>query len=149
MLCTLICACTGAADLGYATSTEELARAVVGALNDADKETLHTLRAGREEYVNILYPAFPKTAFDADFAWNNLNRKCVVGVDKWVRRFGSRNLDFVGIRFERPTETYEGLRLHRGTVLTVRVPDGETRDLKILGSVVEREGRFKLLSYDD
>jgi hypothetical protein len=148
-LAMLAAGCTDTALRGYAESTEELGQAVVDALNGGDKKALHALRAGREEYVTVLYPAFPKTAFDADFAWNNLNRKCTVGVEKWLRRFGRRDLTFTGIRFERPTESYEGLRLHRGTVLSVRLPDGETRDLEILGSVVEREGRFKLLSYDD
>lgn len=148
-LALLVAACSAPADRGYADSPEALGRAVVDALNDGDREALHAVRAGSDEYKTVLYPAFPKTGFSADFAWDNLNRKCTVGVDKWLRRFGERDLAFVGIRFDRPTETYEGLRLHRGTVLSVRTPEGETRDLKILGSVVERENRYKLLSYDD
>ena len=68
---------------------------------------------------------------------------------KWITHFGGHNLKFVDIRFDRPLETYEGFRLLRGTVLTLQNAAGEKRELKILGSVVVKNNRYKLLSYKD
>ena len=68
---------------------------------------------------------------------------------KWIAHFGGHNLKFVDIRFDRPSETYEGFQLLRGTVLTLQNAAGENRELKILGSVVVKNDRYKLLSYED
>lgn len=142
--------------LGCATddptaSPDALGKAVVAALNAGDPDALHALRVDKDTYSEKLYPSFPssKNNFTPDFAWQNLNKKCMVGVRKWVSRFGKKNYVFEGIRFERPQEFYDGFSLLRGTVLTVSTPEGEKRDLKILGSVVVREDRHILLSYDD
>ena len=153
LVCLALIGCGRGIDEEGARSPEELGRAVVDALNSQDQEALHRLRVNRREYTETLWPAFPgsdpKLNFTPEFAWGNMNRKCIVGVEKWVRRYGGNNLTFIGIRFDRPTEPYEGFQLLRGTLLTVRSPKGDQVDLRILGSVVQRDAHYKLLSYDD
>ena len=68
---------------------------------------------------------------------------------KWIAHFGGVNLKFVAIRFDQPEKTYEGFQLLHGTVLTLQNVTGEKRELKILGSVVVKDDRYKLLSYED
>ena len=141
---------SGCADSkGHPDSPEGLARAVVAALNKEDIAALHGLRVHREEYLKNILPAFPPINFSPEFAWNNLNKRSIIGVNKWIRRYGGESLSFAGIRFEKPEETYKGLKLLRGTVLSVRTQRGKHVDLRILGSVVLRDGRYRLLSYDD
>jgi hypothetical protein len=134
-------------------SPADLGRAVVEGLNANDPEALYRLLVSKQEYTGELWPAFPasdpKFNFTPEFAWSNLYKKCVIGIEKRTARHGGKNLSFSGIRFDRPTEAYNGFRLHRGTVLTVRNPDGKEGELKFLGSVVEKGGRYRLLSYDD
>ncbi len=134
-------------------SPGHLGLAVVDALNRKDIEQLDRLRVQREEYLDWIWPAFPASRppnnFPRDFAWSNLNKKCNIGMKKWIAHFGGVNLKFVDIRFDRPTETYEGFQLLRGTVLTLQNAAGEKRELKILGSVVVKNDRYKLLSYED
>ena len=134
---------------GDTDSPEGLARAVVAALNKEDIAALHGLRVHREEYLKNILPAFPPINFSPEFAWNNLNKRSIIGVNKWIRRYGGESLSFTGIRFEKPEEPYKGLKLLRGTVLSVRTQRGKHVDLRILGSVVFRDGRYRLLSYDD
>ena len=134
---------------GDTDSPEGLARAVVAALNKEDIAALHGLRVHREEYLKNILPAFPPINFSPEFAWNNLNKRSIIGVNKWIRRYGGESLSFAGIRFEKPEEPYKGLKLLRGTVLSVRTQRGKHVDLRILGSVVLRDGRYRLLSYDD
>ncbi len=134
-------------------SPDQLGLAVVDALNREDIEQLNRLRVQREEYLDWIWPAFPASRppnnFPGDFAWSNLNKKCNIGMKKWIAHFGGVNLEFVDIHFDRPKETYEGFQLLRGTVLTLQNVAGEKRELKILGSVVFKNDRYKLLSYED
>ena len=134
-------------------SPSQLGLAVVDALNNKDIEHLNRLRVQREAYLNWIWPAFPASQppnnFPGDFAWSNLNKKCNIGMKKWIARYGGQNLEFVAIRFDKPTETYEGFQLLRGTVLMLKNAAGEKGELKILGSVVMKDDRYKLLSYDD
>ncbi|MCY3741507.1 MAG: hypothetical protein OXH00_10840 [Candidatus Poribacteria bacterium] len=134
-------------------SPDQLGLAVVDALNRKDIEHLNRLRVQREEFLNWVWPAFPASRppsnFPGDFAWSNMNKKCNTGMKKWIARYGGYNLKFVGIRFDRPSETYDGFQLLRGTVLTLQNAAGEKRELKILGSVVVKNEKYKLLSYKD
>ena len=134
-------------------SPDQLGLAVVNALNNKDIEQLNRLRVQREEFLGWIWPEFPASRppsnFPGDFAWSNMNKKCNIGMKKWIDRYGGRNLKFVAIRFDRPQETYDVFRLLRGTVLTLQNAAGEKRDLKILGSVIVKDNRCKLLSYKD
>ena len=123
--------------------------AVVDALNQKDIVQLNELRVQREAYISWIYPAFPKSNFPPDFSWSNLNKKCNVGMRRWIDRYGGLNLSFVNIRFDKPTVSYDGFQLLRGTVMTLKKPDGQEMNLKILGSVLVKDNRCKLLSYDD
>ena len=134
-------------------SPGQLGLAVVDALNRKDIEHLNRLRVQREAFMDWIWPAFPASRppsnFPGDFAWSNMNKKCNIGMKKWINRYGGHNLKFVGIRFEQPSETYDGFQLLRGTVLTLQNTADEKQDLKILGSVVVKNNRYKLLSYED
>lgn len=130
-------------------SPDQIGLAVVDALNRKDIEKLNELRVQREEYLSWIYPAFPKSNFTADFSWSNLNKNCNIGMNRWIDRLGGVNLSFVSIRFDKPVESYDGFQLLRGTVLTLQNQAGEKRDLNILGSIVVKNNRYKLLSYDE
>ena len=134
-------------------SPDQLGLAVVDALNRKDIEHLNRLRVQREEFLDWIWPEFPASRppsnFPGDFAWSNMNKKCNIGMKKWITHYGGDNLKYVGIRFERPQETYNGFQLLRGTILALQNAAGEKRDLKILGSVVAKNGRYKLLSYQE
>ena len=134
-------------------SPDQLGLAVVDALNRKDIEKLNSLRVQREEFIDWIWPAFPASRppsnFPSDFAWSNMNKKCNTGMKKWIARYGGHNLKFADIRFDRPSETYDGFQLLRGTVLTLQNAAGEKRELKILGSVVVKDNQYKLLSYED
>ena len=130
-------------------SPDQIGLAVVDALNQKDIVQLNKIRVQREEYLSWIYPAFPRNGFPPDFSWTNLNKKCNVGMRRWISRLGGYNLRFVSIKFDRPTTSYHGFQLLRGTVLTLQNSAGENRELKILGSVIRKDNRYKLLSYDD
>ena len=150
--CTLaVWACSDATlQRGYGETSEELGRAVVAALNTKSAEQLFHLRVDKDQYIDELWPEFPQNpGFTGEFAWSNLNKRNLKGIPKWVQNYGGKNYDFVRIRFTRPTRDYKTFKLRGGTVLTVKTPEGDERDLHILGSIVEKERYYRLLSYED
>ena len=138
---------------GSLDSPAALGHTVVDALNRGDVDGLHRLRVNQDEYLSWIWRAFPASRppynFTTDFAWSNLNKKCVLGANSWIEQYGSQNLAFVDIEFDRPTEEYKGFKLLRGTVLTVQNANGKKVELRILGSVVKKGNRYKLLSYEE
>jgi len=138
---------------GSLDSPDQLGLAVVDGLNRKDIVQLNRLRVQRQEYLAWIWPAFPASRppsnFPSEFAWSNLNRKCNIGMKKWIARYGGQNLQFVSIRFDQPQENYDGFYLLRGPVLTLQNAAGEKQELEILGSVVVKNGRCKLLSYEE
>ena len=134
-------------------SPDQLGLAVVDALNRKDIAQLNRLRVQREAYLDWVWPAFPASRppsnFPGDFAWSNLSTKCNIGMKKWIARYGGQNLQFVSIHFNQLQENYDGFHLLRGTVLTLQNAAGEKQELEILGSVIVKDNRYKLLSYED
>jgi hypothetical protein len=132
------------------SSPKAVGEAVVNALNGKDKEALRAVLVTKEEYIDHMWGSFPASDhWPADFAYSNLNKNSTKGINRWTERFGAKNYEFLDIRFTRSVEKYDGFRLHRGTMLQVRNTKGEEKELRILGSVVEMDGQFKLLSYDE
>ena len=138
---------------GSFNSLDHIGQVCVDALNRGDADALHRLRVNRDEYLSWIWHEFPAAHppnnFPGDFAWANLNKQSVLGLGKWLRTYGSKDFTFVDIRFEKPTEKYNGFTLLRGSVLTVRNPNGNNLELRILGSVVKKAGRYKLLSFKE
>ena len=138
---------------GSLDSPAALGHAVVDALNRGDVDGLHRLRVNRDEYLSWMWPTFPASRppynFTADFAWSNLDKKCVLGANSWIERYGRQDLVFTAIQFDRPTEAYKGFKLLRGTVLIVQQASSNKVELRILGSIVKKGNRYKLLSYED
>lgn len=150
---TLLACTNPAIKRGYGQTPEELGQAVVEALNAKSEADLHRLRVDKEQYEKELWPEFPGSRpehnFTPNFAWGNMNKKCLKGVARWARIHGEKNYEFVRIQFTQPIQEYKSFKLRRGTRLTVRTPEGEELVLEILGSVVEKDNYYRLLSYDD
>ncbi len=153
LLCGGVIGCEKSAWDHSLDSPDSLGQAVVDALNSADIAGLDRLRVQRAAYLEWVWPAFPASRppsnFPGEFAWSNLNKKCNAGMKRWVAQYGGRTLTFVDIRFESPSQDYDRFRLLRGTVLTVRDSAGRKQELRILGSVIVKDTRYKLLSYKD
>ena len=150
-LLAALCAC-GAEEPwdGSFSSLEQLGDAAAKALSSGDAEALRRLRVNREEFLGWIWEAFPASQppqnFPGDFAWDNLNKDSARGERNWAEQYGGREWTFAAVRFDEPTEKYDGFRLLRGTALILKDESGKRYELRILGSVIEKRGRYKLLS---
>lgn len=137
---------------GFA-SPEAVAIAVVEALNSGDRAQLQALTVGESEWKTLLWPQFPSArpeiGISADDAWmfHVMNQQKHLG--RAHSYWSGQNLRFKALRFTRPTEDYKTFRLLRDPVVEVVLPNGAIETLNFVGSIVEYNGSYRLLTYRD
>lgn len=132
-------------------SADDLARAVVAALEAEDTTALEELWVTEAEYRTLLWDELPESQhLEFEFVWDLNRRNSRDGMSRALSRFGGEDFEFLRIEFTEEPEVYETFTLHRGTELWVRrVSDGEEGVLPVLDVVLERDGRWKLMNYDE
>jgi hypothetical protein len=138
---------------GGGTSLDDLARKLVAALEAKDERALHLLRLTKREFQEICWPEFPEsrpiTHITADDAWEMALPQDLAGASRTVGLYGGRPLKLLRVDTEGPSP-YRNFVRHRGVVLLLEDPaNGEEIRLRFAPSVIERHGRFKVLTYKD
>lgn len=132
-------------------SVDDLGREVLEAIKSKDIKKLDALRINRDEFKKYLWPEFPasKNNVPFDFAWDNLNGKTIKGMTRAITDFGGQDFELIYVTFEEKDEFYANFTIHTSALLNVAERSGHEKRLKFCGSIVERNGEFKLLSYRD
>ena len=132
-------------------SPEALSEAVLAALADGDADTLARLALSEIEFRTAVWPDLPSSRPERGvpfaYAWGDLRQKSGNALRRLVARHGGRRYELVRVAFEGETTPYRTYRVHRETVLDLRDEDGKEMRLPLFGSMLEREGEFKLFSY--
>lgn len=132
-------------------SIDALAEKVLKAIESNDAQTLDGLRINQEEFKKYLWPEFPASKNDVpyDFAWDNLNGKTIKGLRRALSDYGTQTFELESVSFKEGIEEYPTFKIHTKTVLHVKDKVGNEKKLEFCGSIVERNGEYKLLSYRD
>ena len=131
-------------------SIDELVTRFVEAVEDSSTVTLAALTLSRAEFAYLYFPtsihARPPYAQPPSVNWLLLEQNSLKGRYRLLRRFGGTHLH-VTTHHCAGTPLVQGAnRIHETCVLRIRGEDGRTEDVRLFGSIVERDGRFKLLS---
>lgn len=86
---------------------------------------------------------------DMDMAWRMLDQRSIKGIRRAMEDYGGQKFSLVTVRFTRPAERFGDLVAHKGTEVTVRDSTGAELVLPIFGSILEDNGRYKLVSIRD
>ena len=134
-----------------ASSIEDLVRQVLAAVEAEDMQGLTDLRVTEREHNELLWPEFPARDHNVqlDFAWDMLNTRSHTNQGRAIGTWRGKGLEFVAVRFEREIERYRTFVAHRGTVVTARTAAGEEVEVRFIGSILELDGQFKVVSYKD
>lgn len=134
-----------------ADSPQALASAVVSALERTDRKSLRDLAISEREFREHVWPelpaARPERNLPFSYVWADLKQKSDGHLARTLREFGGRNLRVASIRFAGGTSQFQTYRVHRDGRLTLTARDGTTREVALFGSVLEKNGRFKVFSY--
>lgn len=154
-LCLSTClalACGGDDALSHSKgSAEELAQAVLDGLEARDRAALEELLVTREEHRELLWDELPERTYLSFEVARELNeRNTRKGLARALDRFGGEAYELIDLEFTDPPEVYETFTWHFGPRLRVRrVSDGREGELPILDVVLERNGRWKLMNFEE
>jgi hypothetical protein len=136
---------------GGAESREALVRRFARAVETLDTAAVRELVLSRREFAYLYYPETPlaRPPYEAPPAllWFQISEGSNKGVTRLLRRLGGRPLGVVDHACAATPERQGPNRLwQRCTVRHVRAP-GDTVRARMFGSVIERGGRYKFVSY--
>ncbi|HEU4699027.1 MAG TPA: hypothetical protein VFS40_07605 [Gemmatimonadales bacterium] len=142
---------TPAALRGGESSLPALGAAFARAVERRDTAALRALVVNRGEYAFLLYPGSDVSHRPRyqppEIAWLRLQLASEKGVGRLVERLGGRPLGYVGLTCPDSAVVAAGpVRLHPGCRVR-RLVGRDTVAQRLFGTVLERDGRFKLLTY--
>lgn len=143
--------------MGGRPSADSLVAAVLDGLGRSDTALLKELLVTRDEYMKVIYPELGKHwpgARDsrpeiADALWTNHAGNAMKGLRRALRDLGGRELSVKRVEFADGTKEYVSYTTHEGTIVTAADARGKEQKIGVIGSIVEKDGVFKLLSYRD
>lgn len=136
---------------GGASSRDALVHSFVGALERQDTAALGAMVLSRGEFAYLYYPSTPyvRPPYETSPAllWFMSQERGQKGIVRALRRYGGRPLGYVGHRCD-PEPRREGENLlWGGCALRLAPAPGDTAELRLFGSIMERDGHFKFVSY--
>lgn len=136
------------------SSIEELTAAVLDGLEYGRGGALWGLALSREEFRNVVYPVLPASRPERntpfDHTWSTLEHKSSNALSATLAQHEGRRYELVRVDFvahPQRQRDFGAFRVHRDARVVVKREDGSEASLDLFGSVIERNGRFKVFSY--
>ncbi|MFN0151889.1 MAG: hypothetical protein ACKVU1_14410 [bacterium] len=134
-------------------SPEELGREILAAINAEDERVLKRLRLSKEEYARIVWPELPAsrpiTNISVDEAWSNYLFESDEGMYRAVTDNAGKSLALERISFSVGVRPYTNFKVYAGANLHARTGAGTDTVLDFAAAFIERNGRWKVFSYQD
>jgi hypothetical protein len=131
-------------------SARALAEAVLDGLARRDRAALEALALDEAEFRDHVWPALPAARPERNlpfsYVWGDLRQKSQASLGEVLRRHGGRRYTLVDVRFDGGSTPYAGFVVHADPVLAVRGPGG-AEEIRVSGSLLEKDGRWKVFSY--
>ena len=136
---------------GTFDSAEAAARQALALIEAGDRDRIGKIALSEAEFRSLVYPALPASRPErntsAEFLWGMLAQRSRNSLAFTLDRYRGRPLELVAVDFVGESTDYGPFRVHREAVLTVRHAEGEPSAVRLFGSMIEREGRFKIFSF--
>lgn len=143
-------ACSNPPLANSSDSPEALARAVLDALHARDRTRLQELALSEGEFATHVWPSLPAARPERNlplsYVWGDLRQKSSSALTNTLTAHGGKRYELVGVSFDDVTP-YAGYRVHRKATFRVRDTSGAEAEIRICGSMIEKDGRWKVFSY--
>ncbi|MGH9239014.1 MAG: hypothetical protein ACRD3G_13320 [Vicinamibacterales bacterium] len=131
-------------------SPEALARAVLDAFEARDRTRLQDLALSEEEFANHVWPSLPAARPERNlplsYVWGDLRQKSNLALTNTLTAHGGKRYELLDVSFDDVTP-YAGYRVHRQSTFRVRDTSGAEAEIRVCGSMMEKDGRWKVFSY--
>lgn len=132
------------------STADELVRTVIRSLEAADTTALVRLTISRAEFAYLIYPESPIAAPPyrqaPDLVWMRHAAASGTGLERLLNRLGGSQLGFESWRCAGKPLVEGRNRIWRDCTVRFGKP-GEPQNRELFASIIERQGRFKVLSY--
>jgi hypothetical protein len=131
-------------------SPEALAGAVLDALADGDRARLDALALSEQEFRDHVWPdlpaARPERNLPFSYVWGDLRQKSRLRLSQTLdaqkgKRHSLRRVTFAG------KTDYAHYAVHRDATFIVTDASGAEQPLRVCGSLLEKDGGWKVFSY--
>ncbi len=132
-------------------SRDSLVSRFVDRLAAGDSAALRAMAVTAREFADLVYPDSPNTkppySQDPALVWRTIQNPSESGFIRLVRRAGGIHVRLVGYRCEAAPTRQGRNTLWGGCLLDLKGPKGDTSTHRFFGTILERDGHFKFLSF--
>jgi hypothetical protein len=134
-----------------AASSDELVQRFVVALEAADREALVRLVMNRSEFGYLYYEhtCYTRPPFELppEVLWFQMQNRSGRGLTRLLDRLAGEPLGYLGYHCPEAAREEGPNRLWPDCMVRITSPQGESVEARLFGSILERDGRFKFVSY--
>jgi hypothetical protein len=132
-------------------SPEALAQGVLDALAKRDLRRLNSLALSEAEFKAHVWPELdtsrPERNVPFDYAWGQMKQRSDGSLAGTMGRYGGRTLRFVQTRFTGEATKYQTFTVIRESEVVAADEMGRELILRLYGSAMVKDGRYKLYSF--
>jgi hypothetical protein len=155
LLGTALVAVSGCQQTPPLANTQESARAVAEQVLDAlarrDRAALERLAISEPEFRAHVWPSLPAARRERNlpmsYVWGDLHQKSVASLARILATHGGRRYELIDVGFAAAPTAHPDYVVHRESMLAVRDAGGQTAEIRVCGSFIEKGGRWKVFSY--
>jgi hypothetical protein len=136
---------------GTFDSAEAVALAVLEGLAAPDVVALRQLSLTEHEFREIVWPELPSSRPEVNlpvaYAWGTLAQNSQGSLATTIAAHGGRRYTLLKVRVTGRSTPYGSFTVHRDVTLDVVDDAGVRGQLRVFGSLLERDGRWKIFSF--
>lgn len=129
---------------------EELAKIFLSALAEGDEKKIASLRITKQEFCQYVWPELPSSRtpnVTCDWVWDQATLKSLSGFGEMLAKHKGKRYRLVSLRFAGGIEPHKSFKVHKETRVTIRDENGDEKEMRLFGSMLEMDGQFKLFSF--
>lgn len=132
-------------------SRNELVRRFMSALSIRDSTDLVRMALQPREFADLVYPESPYTHppyhQSPALLWYQIENGSSTGFTRLMRRLGGQPLRYVDSRCDAKPDRQGRNLIWTNCFVRIVGPAGDTTSRRLFGSIIERDGVFKIVSY--
>src|SRR5688572_29071865 len=132
-------------------SPEALAQAVLTRLAQRDLAGLRALPLSEAEFRDHVWPELPTSRPERnvpfDYAWGQMKQHSDGSMQQTMARYAGKRLTLIRTRFTGETTQYQSFAVMRESEIIASDETGRVLVLRLYGSALVKDGRYKLFSY--
>lgn len=137
--------------VGGEANREELVREFMRRLEASDTASLIRMTVSKAEFAYLVYPESPNSRKpyqqSPDLVWLQHSAASGTGLTRLLERLSGSGIRVHSLTCD-PKPLREGSnRIWRNCAVRFAARSGESKTLRLFAGIIEREGRFKILSY--